>query len=1145
MSNYSRIRTKHTAESARRTLRAGVLTIGMVALIAANVSAQRSGVHNSGQLSYRHQERQNGRDVDITFAWQLNGPPRGSAADGSVVGRGLAPDSVYLSQTLRFSYGSNSLYVDGTAYPAQDYSDVVSDLYLYSITFQFDLVSMSNSTRRWTVERSEIAVGDEARDYNTSPIFLDRSTALSQEELYTIMRTEGLTIANLRVTSMQWGRGLAEARREVERRERAAAQAAEADARAAQEEERGNPGDSSPRSGVASAQPSRQAATARTPQQSTQRSYSPPAQQAPPPPPPVDWNQQFNEFVARDAQQRAEITAAVNEFFNEINEMQRAAQRQRDAQRRWNAAANLETSGQSPEAMIRQVEQKRRELQQLAAERREEHRLEMEEFEREAMEAAREAQSAEAAVAGAIIGAAGRVVGAATIEAQRQRAERELEQQLTEAFQAIQNDVRSDIRRNTDTARRGQAQTLFPEEFDYFAQVISYYEQYDQQVVSGFSIRDTDWMYPPGREPSPPRLAARPTYNAASIAAFMDAKWRLIDSGAPYGSEARETLDFLTAYGMDQFSNRPEPYYYRSLITADQLDRYLLSRRARELSTAQQYRAAEQRDFSALQVAFFDALTANRRQMIRRVWDAGLVGRMRSAAGDNAYIHALRRNVAALDTLMGLHDAGDRRALAQNLLNVAAGEGIAAGVPVLIQRGAQPNVRDAATGMTPILAGASGGHIAVIDVLSRRHGVNAQEALADAHARGMTAARFHVARYLIGVAVAADDPARMGDAVRLVPAAVHADRGDGSSYLAGAVRADRRRMLAALFGVGVDPNAANRDGTPMVAVAMAAGVEDATVRTLVDAGANLETPGEGGKTLLHWAIVEDRRDLVSYLLEAGAPTDLGDNRQRVALHYAAEELDGAEFTAVLRATGVVDYQDAQGDTPLHLALARGHAPVARELLSYRPIPDLQNGAGESYLHPAVRALPELVPELLALPVPLHLADAAGNTALHLAVREEFAFWPALADPTVVHQADTHGDTPVHLMLRNEWRIAHQFLAADSGGPVIANGEGLTYLHEAARLGDRTLVAAALATGVPVDAADATGSTALHYAAERGALDVVAFLLEEGANPELTNEAGSNARTLARAADHRETEQFIRAYQRRPALYRRIAGEDQR
>ncbi len=880
----------------------------------------------------------------------------------------------------------------------------------------------------------------------------------------------------------------------------------------------------------------------------------------------------FQQDTARIQQMGDTLTSAMDQTFSAIRNWQEQQQRQR----RWEAAASLNTSGQSPEQMIRQVEQQQRELEQLAAERRAELQREMEEMRRKADQAIQNANTEAEAIAGGVMGLAaiaGEVGGSAAINRQQRQANQELERQLTEAFREIQRDITRDIDSSIDIAMQGKAQTLFPEQFAYFEEVIAYYSDYKRQIDSGFTIRNTDWMYPQGRRPREPRLGSRPDYTTATISSLMRNKWAMLEQREPYSDETRDSLYFLTGVAIDRFQRRPEPYYYRSLLTDDVIDRYLLSRQADKLGNDQVYSRKAQQDRVSLSTAFFEALSANNRSMIRRVWQIGLATELRNVAGEGAYLYSLSRNTNALDYLLGLESSSERRRLAQSLLVLAASKGLVDGIDVLIDRGADPERRDGSTGATPVLAAASEGQLGAVSHLSDNHGVNARAAFDDANRLGFDAARFHLARYLFGQAVSRNQPSLIGNALVYEAAVVHTTYRGGTSYLGYAAANDRRLFLEAAFDAGISPNATDPRGVSIIGVAMEGNAEDETIRLLAGAGASLEAVDSDGRTLLHWAAEITRPQLVSYLLSRGAPTRQADNFGRLPLHAAATGLPNREFEQVLGATGTVDVPDNEGNTPIHVALSAARADRAFRMLVFADSVDVQNDQGASYLHLAVTRAPQLVTTLLDVGAKVDAMDVAGNSPLHLAItndrnREALAILAAGADLTMqnavgrtpLHEAiedgdpawpsmvgngaalrltDAEGNTPIHQMLQRDWRRTAGFIWRFQPPADTPNAGGATYLHLAARNGDRTTVEALLANGASLDLIDAEGNTALHLAARAGALETAMVLLQAGADPAARNAGGNTPSVVAGDEGHDETERFIRLYRRNPRYFRRV------
>ena len=1119
-------------------------------LMPAVISAQTQTTLSSGRVTQTYEAREQGKDIDLAMDWAfvLDNPS-------------VASPNIVLDYQLHARYPGNRLMIDGAPYGPGDteHFDQVSAA-RFEIVITFRAGGM-----QWDMRYDGVIPRDENTfdagslsgtfgTYFADDDYFCEGSCPSSEEVEAVIEDGGRAeVVGFRVNEIGTWWYLTSAQTDVERRareEREAAQAAESDGGGA--------------GGV-----TRPRATTPTRRPTPERTQPPPAPEST-----YDFQNDWDSYMeetARIQSMEDSLTNTMEQTFDAIRSWQQSQARQR----RWEAAASLDTAGQSPEQMIAQVEQKQRELERLAEQRREEHSREMEELRLEAERTLEEAETEEEAIAGAIgsLGAiAGDVAGSISIERQRQRAEEELDRQLTEAFREIEQDINRDIDESVDTAKQGKAQTLFPEQFEYFVDVIAYYDEYERQVDAGFSIDNTDWMYPPGNRPREPRLARRPRYTSSSITNLMAAKWGMLEANEPYTDETRESLGFLAAVGIEEFPRRPEPYYYRALLTDDVVDRYLLSRQADDLSRDRRYSQQAREDRARLSDSFFRALRDNRRSLIRRVWEIGLATEFQHASGAGAFLFALRENTSSLDYLLRLQPAGQRASVAQSLVLVAASEGEVDGVDVLIDRGADPNARNRSTGATPMLAAASEGQAGVISLLDREHGVNPRNALDDAHEREFVAARYHLARYLLGVAVARNRPQLMGNALAYDVGVVNTEYRDQTSFLGFAAANDRRRFLEAVFESGASPNATDPRGIEIVGVAIEGDADDQTLRLLVEAGASLAATDSEGRTLLHWAAMRPRPELVPYLLERGAPLLQADDRGRVPLHNAVVGLGDALFEEVLSGTGTVDISDDNGETPIHRAITENRPARVQRMLAMAQMIDLQNDNGEGYLHLAVAQAPELVEPLLSRDPAVDIADRAGDTPLHYAVeherdRETFLLlsagadvtaqndntrtpvhtaieaghplWPSMIrDGSVLNVPDGEGNTPLHLLLARDWRAAEGIVRSHEPAVERANSDGETYLHLAARNGDRLTVEALTGLGAPTDAVDARGNTALHEAARSGSLETTMVLLRAGADPSIRNEDGDRPEHIAGNNEYADTARLLRQWRRRPRYFSR-------
>jgi ankyrin repeat protein len=91
---------------------------------------------------------------------------------------------------------------------------------------------------------------------------------------------------------------------------------------------------------------------------------------------------------------------------------------------------------------------------------------------------------------------------------------------------------------------------------------------------------------------------------------------------------------------------------------------------------------------------------------------------------------------------------------------------------------------------------------------------------------------------------------------------------------------------------------------------------------------------------------------------------------------------------------------------------------------------------------------------------------------------------------------------------------------------VADAEGNTPLHEAAKAGAEGAVSALLAAGADPNATAGDGATALHRAAQSGSSASIGELLKAGADPEMRDAEGRTARDVARENDMLDAEMAL-------------------
>ncbi|KAJ4100681.1 hypothetical protein NW761_003667 [Fusarium oxysporum] len=145
-----------------------------------------------------------------------------------------------------------------------------------------------------------------------------------------------------------------------------------------------------------------------------------------------------------------------------------------------------------------------------------------------------------------------------------------------------------------------------------------------------------------------------------------------------------------------------------------------------------------------------------------------------------------------------------------------------------------------------------------------------------------------------------------------------------------AERGDKATMRL-LLDQGADTGAADKDGRTPLLTAAAWGHE-ATVRLLLDRGAYTEAADKDGRTPLWWAALKGHEAVVQLLLNWDASIKAADKNGRTPLSTAALKGHKAIVQLLLNQGASIKVADKNGRTPLRLAAERGHEVIMRLLL---------------------------------------------------------------------------------------------------------------------------------------------------------------------------------------------------------------------
>ncbi|XP_045763022.1 palmitoyltransferase Hip14 isoform X1 [Maniola jurtina] len=163
----------------------------------------------------------------------------------------------------------------------------------------------------------------------------------------------------------------------------------------------------------------------------------------------------------------------------------------------------------------------------------------------------------------------------------------------------------------------------------------------------------------------------------------------------------------------------------------------------------------------------------------------------------------------------------------------------------------------------------------------------------------------------------------------------------------------------------------------------------ARVKELVEAGWDVNQPDHETVTLLHWAAINNRREIIAFLLERGARVDArGGELQATPLQWAARQGHLEAAVLLLRAGADPALRDAEGCAALHLAAQFGHTAVVAYLVARGVPPDAPDAGGMTPLMWACWKVAAVDPARLLLTLgasPAPADRAHGNTALHWAI----------------------------------------------------------------------------------------------------------------------------------------------------------------
>ncbi|XP_046634899.1 serine/threonine-protein phosphatase 6 regulatory ankyrin repeat subunit B-like isoform X2 [Daphnia pulicaria] len=270
----------------------------------------------------------------------------------------------------------------------------------------------------------------------------------------------------------------------------------------------------------------------------------------------------------------------------------------------------------------------------------------------------------------------------------------------------------------------------------------------------------------------------------------------------------------------------------------------------------------------------------------------------------------------------------------------------------------------------------------------------------------------------------------------------------------------------------------------------------ASIRILLKSGAGDRTWGEEGANALHLASLSAKTtDLIDAILETRKFDINGvDNDGWTPLHYAIMGTNLEINTRHLIGKGTdPDIADKKGYTPLHYAAfnAKEIEIETISLILKNQHVDINhiNKGGETYLHYAIKASnAEMARCLLEKGADPTIRNTEGNNSFQLAalfLTDTHVLGLMLGNEKKIEidERDKQGRTALHLAIATSNVTAARFLLSNGANPNVADEDGLTALHQAAKyVKDMDIVELLLNhKDINVHYLDNQGNNALYYA----------------------------------------------------------------
>ncbi|XP_064432814.1 palmitoyltransferase ZDHHC13 isoform X2 [Mirounga angustirostris] len=208
-------------------------------------------------------------------------------------------------------------------------------------------------------------------------------------------------------------------------------------------------------------------------------------------------------------------------------------------------------------------------------------------------------------------------------------------------------------------------------------------------------------------------------------------------------------------------------------------------------------------------------------------------------------------------------------------------------------------------------------------------------------------------------------------------------------------------------------------------------------KELVEAGYDVRQPDKENVSLLHWAAINNRLDLVKFYISKGAVVDqLGGDLNSTPLHWAIRQGHLPMVILLLQYGADPTLIDGEGFSSIHLAVLFQHMPIIAYLISKGQSVNMTDLNGQTPLMLSAHKVlgPEPTGFLLKFNPSLNVVDKIHqNTPLHWAVAagNVNAVDKLLEAGSSLDIRNVKGETPLDIALQNKNRLIIHMLKTEA------------------------------------------------------------------------------------------------------------------